>query len=66
MFNIYTVIDIAFFTGLEDLMVDLENNILNLTGRKFWRFVLPTGSDEIRLVLIVCMTAGIGFYRLFV
>lgn len=33
--------------GLEDLMAEIESQVLKVTGRKFWRFTLPTGSDEI-------------------
>lgn len=34
--------------GLEDLLIDLESEVLSVTGRQFWRFSLLTGSDEIR------------------
>ncbi|XP_068248270.1 putative GTP-binding protein 6 [Palaemon carinicauda] len=33
--------------GLDELMTEIETQILKVTGRKFWRFTLPTGSDEI-------------------
>lgn len=34
--------------GLKDLLIELESEVLSVTGRQFWRFSLLTGSDEIR------------------
>ncbi|KAK7070264.1 putative GTP-binding protein 6 [Halocaridina rubra] len=34
--------------GLDSLLSDIEDKVLKVTGRKYWRFALSTGSDEIR------------------
>lgn len=34
--------------GIEDLLFDVEREVLRVTGRKMWKFSLPTGSPEIR------------------
>uniref|UniRef100_A0A0N7ZDH1 Hflx-type G domain-containing protein n=1 Tax=Scylla olivacea TaxID=85551 RepID=A0A0N7ZDH1_SCYOL len=34
--------------GIEELLYDVEKEVLRVTGRKMWRFSLPTGSYEIQ------------------
>ncbi|KAG0714413.1 putative GTP-binding protein 6 [Chionoecetes opilio] len=34
--------------GIEDLLHDVEGEVLRVTGRKVWKFSLPTGSREIQ------------------
>lgn len=34
--------------GIEDLLYDVEREVLRTTGRKVWKFSLPTGSREIQ------------------
>ncbi|XP_042213717.1 putative GTP-binding protein 6 isoform X2 [Homarus americanus] len=34
--------------GLEELMASIETEVLRVTGRRTWKFSLPTGSDQIQ------------------
>ncbi|KAK3857328.1 hypothetical protein Pcinc_036257 [Petrolisthes cinctipes] len=34
--------------GIEELLMAIQNEVLRVTGRKLWKFTLPTGSDQIQ------------------
>ncbi|XP_071525064.1 putative GTP-binding protein 6 [Panulirus ornatus] len=34
--------------GIRELLESIQNEVIRVTGRRFWRFSLPTGSDQIR------------------
>lgn len=44
---LYVVTNVSI-SGIEDLLLDVEREVLKTTGRKVWKFSLPTGSQEIK------------------